>query len=346
MDRTVTDSVSSDNRKSKIQNLKWVTFLAIFILLVGCGRIVEAQQVGKIPRIGLLFTATRTGTARLTDAFREGLRELGYVEAKTIALEIRWGEGRIKRLPALASELLQLNVEVIIAGGGPAVRAAKKATSLVPIVMVAGGDPVRARFVASLSRPGGNITGLTTIASDLTTRRLELLKEVVPGLSRVAILWDPESRSGPSRFKEANLAARSLGLELQSLEVRSRDDIESAFRVATRVGAQALIPLRSPLTLNGRKFISTLAIENRLPVIYDDREFMKSDGFMSYGTNLSNVFRRAATYVDKILKGAKPADLPVEQPTKFDLVINLKRARQLGITIPPSILYRADKVIK
>ncbi len=306
----------------------------------------EAQQTGKIPRIGLLVSGTPTATVPLTDAFRGGLRELGYVEAKTIALEIRWGAGKLNRLPTLASELLQLNVEIIITGGSPALRAAMKATSLVPIVMVTGADPVQAGYVASLSRPGGNITGLTTIASDLISKRLELLKEVVPRLSRVAILWDPERRSGQRRFKEAEIAARSLGLKLQSLEVRSRDDFESAFRVATRVGAQALIPLRSPLTVNERKFISTLAIENRLPVIYDDRQFMGSEGFMSYGTKLSDVFRRTTTYVDKILKGAKPADLPVERPTKFDLVINLKRARQLGITIPPSILFRADKVIK
>ncbi len=325
---------------------KKIFCFALCALLFALSFPVQAQQTGKIPRIELLITATRTATAPLTDAFRQGLRELGYVEEKTIALEIRWGEGKLNRLPALASELLQLNVEVIVAGGSPAVRAAKKATNLVPIVMVTGGDPVRARFVASLSRPGGNITGLATIASDLTTKRLELRKEVVPGLSRVAILWDPERRSAPRRFKETELAARSLGLELQSLEVRSRDDIENAFRVATRVGAQALIPLRSPVTVTGRKLISTLAIENRLPVIYDDREFMKSEGFMSYGTDLSNVFRRAATYLYKILKGAKPAELPVEQPTKFDLVINLKRARQLGITIPPEVLYRADKVIR
>ncbi len=211
----------------------------------------EAQQTGKIPRIGLLSTATRTGTARLTDAFREGLRELGYVEAKTIALEIRWAEGKLNRLAALASELLQLNVEIIITGGAPALRAAKKATSLVPIVMVISGDPVRAGYVASLSRPGGNITGLTTISSGLIAKRLELLKEVVPGLSRVAILWEPEFRPGPRQFKAADLAARSLGLKPQSLEVRSRDDFESTFRVATRAGAQALIPLRSPLTVTG-----------------------------------------------------------------------------------------------
>ncbi len=306
----------------------------------------QAHHAGKIPRIGLLITATRTATEPLADAFQEGLRELGYVVAKTIALEVRWGEGKLNRLAALASELLQLNVEIMITGGGPAIRAAKKATSLVPIVMVTGNDPVQAGYVASYSRPGGNITGLTTIASDLTTKRLELLKEVVPRLSRVAILWDPKARTGPRKFKEAKVAARSLGLKLQPFEVRSREDIERAFRVATRVGSQALIPLRSPLTVTWGEFISSLAIENRLPVIYDDRVFMKSEGFMSYGTNISDVFRRAATFVDKILKGAKPADLPVERPTKFDLVINLKRARQLGLTIPPTFLYKATKLIK
>jgi len=306
----------------------------------------KAQQAKKIPRLGLLISGGRAATAPLTDAFREGLRELGYVEAKSIVLEVRWGEGKQNRIAALASELLQLNVKIIITGGGSALLAVKKSTSQVPIVMLTGRDPVKAGYVTSFSRPGGNSTGLTTIASVLTSKRLELLREVIPRLSRVAILWDPESRTGPPQFKEAKVAARSLGLKLQPFEVRSREDIERAFRVATRVRAQALVPLRSPLTVTWGKFISTLAIENRLPVIYDDRVFMKSEGFMSYGTNLPDVFRRAATYVDKILKGAKPADLPVERPTKFDLVINLKRARELGITIPPAVLYRADKVIK
>ena len=318
----------------------------LFLALLAGPLPAEAQQANKIPRIGLLISGGRTATAPLADAFREGLRGLGYVEAKTIVLEVRWGEGKQNRIAAHASELLQLNVKIIITGGGSALLAVKKSTSQVPIVMLTGRDPVQAGYVASFSRPGGNITGLTTIASDLTSKRLELLKEVVPRLSRVAILWDPESRTGPPQFKEAKVAARSLGLKLQPFEVRSREDIERAFRVATKVGSQALIPLRSPLTVTWGKFISSLAIENRLPVIYDDRVFMKSEGFMSYGTNISDVFRRAATFVDKILKGAKPADLPVERPTKFDLVINLKRARQLGITIPPAVLYRADKVIK
>jgi len=328
----------------KLRTVGLISVLALGLLAAPLPA--EAQQAKEIPRIGLLISGGRTATAPLADAFRQGLRELGYVEAKTIALEVRWGEGKQNRIAGLASELLQLNVKIIITGGGSALLAAKKTTSQVPIVMLTGRDPVQAGYVASFSRPGGNITGLTTIASDLTSKRLELLKEVVPRLSRVAILWDPEARTGPPQFKEAGVAARSLGLKLQSLEVRSRDDIESAFRVATRVGAQALIPIRSPLTVTWGKFISTLAIENRLPVIYDDRVFMKSEGFMSYGTNISDVFRRAATFVDKILKGAKPADLPVERPTKFDLVVNLKRAKQLGITIPPAVLYRADKVIK
>ena len=306
----------------------------------------HGQQPKNIPRIGLLISGGRSATAPLADAFREGLRELGYLEAKTIILEVRWGEGKQDRIAALASELLQLNVKIIITGGGSALLAVKKKSNLVPIVMLTHRDPVRAGYVSSFSRPGGNITGLTTIGSDLTTKRLELLKEVVPRLSRVAILWDPESRTGPPQLKEANVAARLLGLKLEPFEVRTRDDFKSAFRDAIRVGAQAFIPLRSPLIVTWGKFISTLAIENRLPVIYDDRVFMKSEGFMSYGTNISDLFRRAATYVDKILKGAKPADLPVERPTKFDLVINLKRARQLGITIPPAVLYRADKVIK
>jgi putative ABC transport system substrate-binding protein len=279
----------------------------------------------------------------LAEAFREGLRELGYVEGKNIIIEYRYGEGRMERLPGLAADLVRLKVDIIVTGGRPSTRAAKQATSTIPIVMAAAGNPVGNRFVASLARPGGNITGLTTMRGDLTGKRLELLKETASKISRVAVLWGPPAASN---FKIAEGAARLLGLELQSLEVRGPEDLEGAFRAATKERAQALVALRNPAIFNERKRIAELAIKNRLPAIYDDREFVEAGGLMSYGTNQADLYRRAATYVDRILRGAKPADLPVEQPTKFELIVNLKTAKQIGLTIPQSVLYRADKVIK
>jgi putative ABC transport system substrate-binding protein len=268
---------------------------------------------------------------------------LGYVEGKNIVIEYRDGEARLERLPGLAADLVRLKVDIIVTGGRPSTHAAKQATSTIPIVMAAAGNPVENRFVASLARPGGNITGLTTVRGDLTGKRLELLKETVSKISRVAVLWGPPAASN---FKDAAAAAQLLGLKLQSLEVRGPDDLDGAFRAAVEKHADALLALRNPIIFNQRTQIAGLAIKNRLPAMYDDREFVETGGLMSYAPNQQDLYRRAATYVDKILKGAKPADLPVQQPTKFELVINLKTAKQIGLTIPPNVLARADRVIR
>ncbi len=302
----------------------------------------QAQQKGKVPRIGYL--APRSAVPK---EFREGLRELGYIEGKNIIIEPRFAEGKFDRLPRFAAELVRLRVDVIATLSSPAALAAKKATTTIPIVMLAAGDPVRKGLVASLARPGGNITGLTgSTGSYLFAKHLELLKEVVPNLSLVAALWDSRRRDFHRRQKRVNHSAGLLGLKIQSLEVRSPDDLESAFQVATKAGAQGLITFRHAPIVRGRKRIVALAIKSRLPAIYGDKRFVKDGGLMSYGTDFADLYRRQATYVDRILKGANPGDLPIEQPTKFELVINLKIAKKIGITIPPEVLFRATKVVK
>ncbi len=309
--------------------------------------LVGARQVKKIPRIGFLSIGSgggQRGEAR--EAFRQGLRELGYVVGQNIVIEWRFAYRKRDRLPALAAELVRLKVDVIVALSPPTARAAKDATTTIPIVMRSSSDPVRSGFVASLARPGGNITGLWSISGELIGKRLELLKEVVPGLSRVAVLWKPGRRRGGVRLKKAEVAAGALGVQLQSLQVRDPSDFQDAFEAATRERAGALITLRNPVIVRHRKRIASLALESRLPAIYDDRAFVEVGGLMSYGTNLAALHRRAATFVHKILKGAKPANLPIEQARKFELVINLKTAKQIGFTIPPSVLYRADKIIR
>ena len=303
----------------------------------------QAQEPAKVPRLGFLAT----GPSPRVEAFWQALRQLGYVEGQNIAIERRFSENKIDRLPALAAELVRLKVDVIVAPDPPAASAARNATRTIPIVMRSSSDPVEAGLVASIARPGGNITGVYSIAEELVGKRLELLKAVVPRVSRVAVLWDPDFPASARWFREAEVAARSLGVQLQSLEVRCPNpDYESAFGVATRGHAGALITLRNPPIVFHQRRIVNLATKSRLPAIYDDREFVESGGLMSYGANLADMYRRAATYVDKILKGAKPADLPVEQPTRFELVINLKTAKALGLTIPRSILVRADQVIQ
>ena len=301
----------------------------------------EAQKPAKIPRIGVLRPGAPPDAG--LEAFRQGLRELGYIEGKNIMIEPRFAEGRIDRFRDHVAELIQLKVDIIVTPGGPQTRAAKEATTAIPIVMVNVGNPVGSGLVVSLARPGGNVTGLTTVTRDLDGKRLELLKEAVPKASRVAVLWNPDA---PGGCEQTEIAARSLGLKIQVLEVRGPDDLDGAFRAAAKERAQALVVLRNPVTLNERKPIADLAIKSRLPTIYDDRMFVEAGGLMSYGTNITDSYRRAAVYVDKILKGTKPADLPVEQPTKFELFINLKTAKQIGLTIPPNVLARADKVIK
>jgi len=305
----------------------------------------EAQQTPKIPRLGVLRASSPSAVPSRQDAFRQGLRKLGYVEDQNILIEYRYAEGKLDRLPDLAAELVRLKVDVIFAQSTAAVQAAKKATTTVPIVSVSS-DPVGDGLVTSLARPGGNITGLANLTSELAGKRLGLLKEVVSQVSRVAILWHPDNPSSALRMRETEAPARSLGIKLQPVAVREPNDFELAFSTMKKERAGALVPLRSALINEQLKRIVELAAKNRLPTMYDDREFAEAGGLMSYGTVLADLDRRAAIYVDKILKGAKPGDLPVEQPTKFELVINLKTAKQIGVTIPQSVLYQADKVIK
>ena len=307
----------------------------------------ETQQAAEVAKIGLLLQATPAATAHFAEAFRQGLRELGYVEGKTFVLELRYGEARPERLPDLARELVSLKPDVIVAAGVDlATAAVKRHTQTIPIVMVNTTDPVGTGLVASLARPGGNITGLTNVSSELSGKRLELLREAVPGLSRVAVLWNPDVRGAILDYKGTESAARSLRLEPQSVEVSRAEDLDRALSVVTSQRAQAIVVLPNPIGFGNRPQITSFAQRNRLPSMYAQREYVDNGGLMSYGPSTAELFRRAATYVDKILKGAKPADLPIEQPTKFELVINLKTAKALGLTIPQPLLLRADQVIQ
>jgi len=321
--------------------------LALSAMLLALGLPAQAQQAKKIAKIGYLFASTPAATAHNIEAFRQGLRELGYVEGKTFVLEARYAEGRFERLPELARELVGLKVNVIVTVTDVVIAAVKRETQTIPIVMVVSSDPVGTGFVASLARPGGNVTGLSSMSPELSGKRLELLREVVPGLSRVAFLWNPDVRGTMFDYKETEGAARSLRLQLQSVEMLRVEDLDRAFSAITKERAQALImPTGNPVAFANRSQIVSFAQRNRLPSIYGVKEYVDAGGLMSYGPSTPDMFRRAATFVDKILKGAKPADLPVEQPTKFELVINLKTAQQIGVTIPPNVLARADKVIK
>jgi putative ABC transport system substrate-binding protein len=304
-----------------------------------------AQTPPKIPRVGYIAGSSATGTEHTVGAFRQGLRELGYVEGQTIALEVRWAEGRSERIPELVAELVGLKMDVLVAGSSLAALAANKATRTIPIVMVAA-DPVGLGLVASLGRPGGNVTGLSFFSEAIIGKRLELLKELVPALARVAVLRNPMVAAHATFWQETEVAARKLGVTLQPIEVRGPEDFEAAFAAATRGNAQALIHFDDALTLAHRPRIVALAASSRLPAMYGFREFPDEGGLMSYGPSFVVLFRRAATFVDKILKGAKPADLPVEQPTKFELVINRKTANALGLTVPPTLLAQADDVIE
>jgi len=305
-----------------------------------------AQQPGKVPRIGFLgATSAFTEKSRI-EAFRQGLHELGYVEGENIVIEWRWAEGKFDRLPVLAAELVRLNVEVIVTGGSTSSGAAKKVTTTIPIVMAQTNDPVGSGFVASLARPGGNMTGLSTFAPELSGKRLELLKEVVPKLSRVAVFGDSTTPGNAQALKETELAARALKVQLRYLDILGPKDIETAFREASKGRADAVLVLGAPVLISPRRQIADLTVKNRLPAAYPVAEYVEDGGLMSYGVSVSDLYRRAATYVNKILKGAKPADLPVEQPTKFELAINLKTAKALGLTIPQSVLGRADQVIE
>ena len=293
-----------------------------------------------------MFATTSSESRDLLKAVREGFRNLGYVEGRTIILEVRWAEGRYERLPALATELVQLSVDVLVAFTTPGALAAKSATSKIPVVMVMVGDPVGSGLVASLARPGGNLTGLSLLNPELHGKRLELLRDILPRVSRVAILTNPGNPIHAVFWKETQAAAQALALQLQLVEVRGPEDFAGAFAAAVGGHAGAIIAFDDPLTLGYSTQIVALAAKNRLPVIYGFREFPEVGGLMSYGANRRDLYRRSTVFVDKILKGSKPADLPVEQPTKFELVINLKTAKQIGLTIPPNVLARADKVIR
>src|SRR5205809_2133093 len=306
----------------------------------------EAQQPTKIPRIGYLAAISLSTLAARTEAFRQGLRELGYVEGKNIVIEWRFAEGKADRLPALAAELVRLKVDIIITAGPQVTRPAKEATSTIPIVMAQDPDPIGNGFVASLARPGGNITGLATLAPELSGKQLELMKEIVPRLSRVAVLGTSTRPGNAQSLKETELAAGAFGVKLQYLDILGHKDIETAFRAASKGRANAVLVLTSAVAISQRTQITDLAVKNRLPAIYDGAEFVEDGGLMTYSASQNDLYRRAATYVDKILKGAKPGDLPVEQPTKFELVVNQKTAKVLDLTVPPSLLARADEVVE
>jgi putative ABC transport system substrate-binding protein len=321
--------------------------LLVLVAFVAAKAVAEAQQQPKkVPRIGYLNTASLSVLAERIEAFRQGLRELGYVEGKNIFIEWRHAEGNLDRLPALAAELVRLKVDVIVTTGPTTTRPAKEATSTIPIVMAQDTDPVGNGFIASLARPGGNITGLSSLAPELSGKRLELLKEIVSGLSRVAILWASTTPGSAQALREMERAAGGLGVKLQSLDIVGPKDIETAFRAASKGRADAVLVMSSGVLNAHRKQLAELAVKSRLPAIYFRSEFVENGGLMSYGASFTDMDRRAATYVDKILKGRKPADLPVEQPIKFEFIINLKAAKQIGLTIPPNVLARADKVIK
>jgi ABC-type uncharacterized transport system substrate-binding protein len=319
--------------------------ILVVVMLLAVATIAEAQQPKKIPRIGVLAAQSPSSSSYRVEAFRKCLIELGYTEGKNIAIEYRYADGRLERLPDLAAEVIRLKVDAILALGTPAALAAKQATTTIPIVMT-GGDPVAAGIVASLARPGGNVTGLSDSTVDVSTKRLELLKEVVPKLSRVAVLWNPLNPTNPLQLKDTQAAAPALGMTVYAVEVKGVDDFDRAFAAIRKHGVGGLLVPGDPLFGAERKRIHAFAVKNRLPAMYAGLETVERGGLMAYSTSLVDLARRAATYVDKILKGAMPADLPVEAAMKFELVINLKAAKQIGLTIPPNVLARADKVIK
>ena len=306
------------------------------------------QQPTKIARIGYLSTnGDPSRPPPFVEAFRQGLRDLGYIEGKNIQVEYRYAEGKLERVPGLVIELVQLNVDALVLGTSTAIHAAMKATKTIPIVMVTNSDPVAAGIVNGMARPGGNVTGLSTLGRDLSGKRLELFKEMVPGISRVGVLWHADGATAAVSLKEYQAAARALKVQVQSLELRGASpDLYGAFKAATQERVSALITDRAPVFNRFAKRIADLAIENRLPSMYSGKEYVEAGGLVSYATNNADQYRRAAWYVDKILKGTNPAELPVEQPMKFELIINLKTAKQIGLTIPPNVLARADKVIR
>jgi putative ABC transport system substrate-binding protein len=342
-------SSSSDNRKSKIQNLKWAGLFAIVVALTACGARAQAQQAGKIFRIGFLDPSNASGSAVFVEAFRQELNKLGWFEGKNIAIEYRFAEQKSERLPELAADLVRLKVDLIVVTAGPPALAAKRATTTIPIVMTNSADPVGEGLVASLARPGGNVTGLSGLAVELGTKRLEILKDAVPRLTRVGLLRPPGSGAAGGNLQLKDLRAAALALKLKLEEIETQFDakgLESAFQTAKQKQIGAIMTMSTRRFFAERKRIVDLTGKYRLPAIYFQKEFVDEGGLMSYGADFDDLYRRAAVYVDKILKGAKPADLPVQQATKFEFVINLKAAKQIGLTIPVRVLERANKVIK
>ena len=317
--------------------------MALLLAFVG---VAETQQPAKIPRIGVLSGGSAFANSSRHEAFRQALRELGYVEGKSIIIEWRNADGKVVDLPAIAADLVRLKPDAIVTAGPQVTRVAKEATSTIPIVMAFDNDPVASGHVATLARPGENITGLSTLSPELSGKQLELLKEVIVGLSRVGVLGTSNQPGYAQVAKQIETAAKTLGVKLQILDVLSPKDIETAFRNASTGRAEAVLVLASAVVASRRTQIVQLAVQNRLPTIYPYLEYVEAGGLMSYGVQVNDLYRRAAIYVDKILKGAKPADLPVEQPTKFELVINLKTAKQIDLVIPPNVLARADRVIR
>jgi putative ABC transport system substrate-binding protein len=339
-------SKTCPERRRRIKNRKLVGIVAIGVAFAMCGARAEAQQPVKAPRVGLLLQGTSTSLMTRLDGFQQGLRERGYVEGKNIVLEQRFDEDREERLPALAAELVRLRVDVIVAAATPAVKAAKQATATIPIIIVHSADPVALGLVTSLARPGGNVTGLSSASPDYSGKQLELLKEALPKLSRIAILWNAANPGTAIAFREMQDAVRVLKLPVQSLEVRRSEDLAPAFKNVPKRRGMGLVTLLDPLVVSQRARIVELAAESRLPAIYPQKEFVEAGGLMAYGADLTDSYRRAASFMDKILKGAKPAELPVEYPIKFTFTVNLKTAKQIGLTIPPNMLARADRVIK
>ena len=334
--------MSSKNRS--VKRIRRIVLVCLLPAVFLPGVLTGAQQPKKIPLIGVLAGGHGVGAAG--EALRVGLRDLGWIKGRNIAIEVRLAEVELDKLPQLASELVRLKVVAIVADGDPAIRAAKQVTSVVPIVGIASGDPVRERLVASLARPSGNITGLTSISPELSGKRLELINEAFPKARRVAVFWNPGNPSNALEYKEMEAATQALGLTLFPLEVRTQGDFQIAFQTGVRERTNALVVVRDTVIDSHHFEIMDFAIEKRLPCIYGEMQFVEAGGLMSYGPSRVELFRRAATYVHKILKGAKPADLPVEQPTKFEFVVNLKAAKQIGLTIPPNVLARADRVIR
>ena len=346
MTRTAFLCFRSDNRKSPIQNRKWVGIFAIALTFALGGAVAQAQQPARIHRIGILSPSSGSVFSARDEAFRQRLRQLGYVEGKNIVIEYRYAEGKRERLPDLAAELVRLKVDIIVTTSAGTALAAKKASATIPIVFAAAGDPIGSGLVSSLAQPGGNITGLSLMAPDLDGKRLELLKEAFPKVARVAFLWESGGPRENQPLTDMEAPAKALGLKLLSLEVRSLDDFEGAFARAKKERAQALITTSGPLINTQQRRVLDFAAKNRLPAIYHYSEFVEAGGLMSYGPDNTDIWPRAADFVDKILKGTKPADIPIEQPKKFEFIINLKAAKQIGLTIPPNVLARADRVIR